>query len=136
MSITNSQVAEVFAEYPPVFQKKLKKLRRLILDVSKNHPELGGVEETLKWGEPSYLPRKKNIGTTVRIHWLKSKPDQCGIYFNCNTTLIPRIKRKYGNLFKYEGKRAILFGPDDEIPTNEVKDCVTMALTYHLKKKM
>lgn len=135
MGTDKNQIAEVFQAYPPPFRKKLERLRKIILDVAKNHPEIGELEETLKWGEPSFLPKKKNVGTTVRIHWLKSKPAQCGIYFNCNTTLVSKFRRKFGKTFRYEGRRAIVFGKDDDIPVDEIKECISLALTYHLNKR-
>ncbi|MBT4763224.1 MAG: DUF1801 domain-containing protein [Bdellovibrionaceae bacterium] len=136
MEIINQQVVSVFAEYPPVFRKKLEGLRKIILKVGKRNPEIGALEETLKWGEPSYLPLKKGVGTTVRIHWLNSKPNQYAVYFSCQTTLISKFKKKYPGIFKYEGKRAIIFFKDDEIPTKEIQDCILIALTYHLNKKL
>ena len=135
MRIQNYQVAGIFKEYPPVFRTKLEAVRRLILEVVQDYPEIGEIEETLKWGEPSYLPKSKNVGTTVRIHWLKSKPDQYGVYFNCQTKLIPMFKRKYPGLFRYEGKRAIIFSKSEKVPAKELQDCIYMALTYHRNKR-
>ncbi|MCB0355684.1 MAG: TfoX/Sxy family DNA transformation protein [Bdellovibrionales bacterium] len=135
MKISNNQVVNVFNGYPSAFRKKLKELRKLILETSKDLPETEGIEETLKWGEPSYQPKKKNVGTTVRIHWLKSKPEQYGIFFNCQTTLIAQFKKKYPGLFKYEGKRAIVFTLEDKVPDLELRNCIAMALSYHLRPK-
>ncbi len=134
LKIENQNVATVFNEYPPFFRKRLMALRSLILKTAKSLPEIGELEETLKWGEPSYLPKKKNIGTTVRIHWLESKPHQYALYFNCQTNLILKYKKKYPHLFNYEGNRAVVFTKDDELPVKALKDCIAMALTYHLKK--
>jgi hypothetical protein len=64
--INNSEVAEVFASYPKPIQKKLMHLRQLILDTAKYSEDIGDLEETLKWGEPSYLA---NGGSTIRIDW-------------------------------------------------------------------
>ena len=134
-SIKNKDVAETFTDYPMEFREKLLILREIILKVAKNTPQIGELIETLKWGEPSYLPEEKNIGTTVRIHWLKTKPDQYGIYFNCQTNLIEQFKKRYGNKFSYEGKRALIFKIDDELNLKNISDCVSIALTYHLNKK-
>jgi hypothetical protein len=135
MKIKNPIVARVFTEYPTVFRKKLLLIRKLILTAGKDNKLIGELQETLKWGEPSYLPINSNTGTTVRIHWLKSKPNQCGIYFNCQTTLVANFKKKYSDKFKFEGKRAIIFTKADQIHENELKDCIGTAFTYHLKKK-
>jgi hypothetical protein len=133
--IDNSDVAAVFQEYPPKFKKNLLRLRKIIFDTAKEIEQIEELVETLKWGEPIYLPKKKNIVTTIRIHWLRTKPNQYGMYFNCNTSLIPRIKRRFGNTFAYEGKRAIVFNEGDDLPSSELRECVKMALTYHLDKK-
>jgi hypothetical protein len=127
-----SLASEVFQNYPPAFRRKLLKLRKLILKTAQEIDQVGELVETLKWGEPSYLPQKKSIGTTIRISWNKSKPDQCGIYFHCQTNLVARIKRKFGNKFQYERNRAIIFKAKDNLPVRELKTCITMALTYHL----
>jgi len=130
------EVATVFKSYPPVFKIKLLKLRKLIFEVSKENDQIGLLDETLKWGQPSYLPETKNVGTTVRIHWLRSRPDQFGMYFNCNTKLILQIKRKFGSTFKYEGKRAIIFDKTAVLPVAELKECIEMAFLYHYNKKL
>jgi len=72
--IKNPGVAKKFREYPPEYRKKLLHFRGIILKTSKD-AQIGNLIETLKWGEPSYLPAVKT-GTTIRISWLKSKPEQ------------------------------------------------------------
>lgn len=131
--MTNLAVARTFQGYPNDVRKKLLDLRKLILEVGKELKEHGSIEETLKWGEPSYLITEPRVGTTVRIHWLKSKPNQIGMYFNCQTTLIQDFKNKFGNQFNYEGKRALIFDRNGAVPLKAVKECVRMGLTYHLK---
>jgi hypothetical protein len=37
--------------------------------------------------------------------------------------------------FRFEGNRAILFNLEDKIPVHELRQCIAMALTYHLDKK-
>ena len=133
--IKDPRVVEVFKGYSPRFRKKLLELRKLILEVSEGIDAIDELVETLKWGQPSYVPKKKNVGTAVRIHWLKSKPNQYGVYFNCNTKLIFRIRKKFGNQFNYEGTRALVFQEDDQIPVKALKECISMALTYHRDKK-
>ncbi len=124
------EVEAVFNSYPKKIRNKLLLVRELILDVALDVDE---IEETLKWGEPSYLPVAPNTGTTIRIAWKPSLGDHYGMYFNCKTNLISSFKRKYPHNFTYEGKRCILFYVDDNIDTDALKDCIQMALTYHLK---
>jgi len=123
------RVKEKFDEYPAKVRKKIKYLRKLIIDTAKENEEVTQLEETLKWGEPSYLTKK---GSTIRIDWKEKKsPDQYAMYFKCTSKLVSTFKEIYGDTFKYENTRAILFTFDDKVPTKELKDCIEMALTYH-----
>ncbi len=130
-----TEVKDKIMGYPKPYRKKILTLRKYIFETVKESPDIGLIVETLKWREPSYLPTEKNIGTTIRLAWLKSKPNQYGIYFNCQTTLIKKFKFLFGEIFSYEGNRAIIFNLDQELPKPQLKICIEMALTYHLKKK-
>jgi hypothetical protein len=94
---------------------------------------VGPVEETLKWGEPSYITKS---GSTIRIDWKKPSPHQYAMYFNCNTRLVETFKELYSDTFNYEGNRAIVFDEDDEIPIDELKQCISASLTYHARKHL
>ena len=51
------EVEQVLRTYPVEIQRHLLEIRKLIFEVA---DEIGGVEETLKWQEPSYFPLKKS----------------------------------------------------------------------------
>ena len=131
--IENPDVARVFDGYPEAMRVKMMRLRQLVLDTASETEGVNGLEETLKWGEPSYLARG---GSTVRMDWKKRAPDRYSIYFNCNTPLVKTFKRIYGDTFSFEGKRAIVFGETDELAVDELKHCVSTALTYHHVKHL
>jgi uncharacterized protein YdhG (YjbR/CyaY superfamily) len=132
--ITNPAVAAVFKAYPKPIREKLMFLRKLILKTAAETVGVGELEETLKWGEPSYLTPKTKSGSTVRIDW-KEKKNHYAVYFKCTTTLVPAFKKKYPTEFTYEGTRAIVFNEEDRVPVKELADCISLALTYHLRKK-
>lgn len=131
--IENTKVEVVFEQFPKHIQSKLLILRKLIMDTAKEIENLDHMDETLKWGEPSYITKK---GSTIRIGWKQSSPDQYAMYFNCNTKLVDTFKEVYKDLFHYEGNRAIVFAVNDEIPINELKQCIALALTYHTRKHL
>ena len=133
--IESPQVAAVFNNYPENMRKKLMFLRQLIFDTAAATEGVGELEETLKWGEPSYLTPKTKSGSTVRIDWKKSNESQYAMYFKCTTNLVETFREKYPTEFRYGGNRSILFNEDDEIPVKELRDCIALALTYHLRKK-
>lgn len=130
--ITSPEVASVFSKYPETVKDKMVNLRRLILEKAEeiNLPDL---EETLKWGEPSYLAKK---GSTIRMDWKAKSPDQYAMYFKCTSKLVPSFRMAYDGFFKFEGNRAIVFELDEEIPEAELKNCIKAALTYHNVKHL
>ena len=132
----NTEVAAVFDSYPETIRPKLMLLRKLILETAAATDAVGEIEETLKWGEPSYLTSKTKSGSTVRIDWKKNQEDQYSIYFKCTANVVPAFKEKYPEEFKYGGDRSIDFHIDDEIPVKELKSCIMLALTYHRNKKL
>ncbi|MGD8569437.1 MAG: DUF1801 domain-containing protein [Gammaproteobacteria bacterium] len=132
-NIKNTEVAKVFKNYPTPIRKKVMFLRQLVLDTASETKGVGEVEETLKWGEPSYVTRS---GSTVRLGWKKSTPHQYAIYFHCKTRLVDTFRELYRDTFKFEGNRAIVFSEDDEIPADELKHCISLSLTYHIRKHL
>jgi len=130
----NNSVAEVFSRYPESIREKLLYLRQLILDTASKLEGVGDLEETLKWGEPSYLTPETKSGSTIRIHSVKGSPDEYAIYFNCQTTLVDGFRKKFPTKFRFGGNRSIIFRIKDKVPVKELEDCISAALTYHQKK--
>lgn len=128
----NQSVRQVFNSYPEKVEKKMVELRKIILDVAETLDTRKSLEETLKWGEPSYLIK---YGSTVRIDWKESNPKCLGIYFNCRTKLIDTFRAIYGMDLKFEGNRAILLELDSPLPEEILFQCIKVALTYHKRKK-
>ena len=52
---SNPKVEEKFNTYPKKVKVKMLALRKLVLETAKEIDGLTEIEETLKWGEPSYL---------------------------------------------------------------------------------
>lgn len=131
--IKDPRVKQVFKKYPSVPRKKLKDLRALIMETAKEIPSLVQIEETLKWGELSYITK---YGSTLRIDWKERQPDQYAIYFKCTSLLVPTFKKVFGKSFNYEGSRALIFGMDEKVPRTKLKKCIRAALEYHKVKRL
>lgn len=129
--IVNSEVLAVFNSYPEDIRNRLFFLRQLIYETAFESKDVGVLEETIKWGEPSYLVKG---GSTIRIAWKKLNPDQYAIYFNCKTKLVDTFKEIYRDKLCFEGNRAIVFYKNDELPVEEIEQCILLALTYHARK--
>ncbi|WP_338359772.1 DUF1801 domain-containing protein [Yeosuana marina] len=130
---TNPQVEMVFNNYPHSVRNKMLALRNLIIETAQEIEEVKIVEETLKWGEPSYLAK---TGSTIRIDWKSKSPNQYAMYFQCTSRLVETFRLIFNNTFNFEGKRAIIFTLDDKIPTTELKYCIKSALIYHKVKHL
>ena len=134
--IKNQKVVDVFEAYPADIQPRLMFLRKLIFETAASLPNVGEIEETLKWGEPSYLTSQTKSGSTIRVNWKKTKKDQYAMYFKCTANLVPAFRKRYSKKLKFEGNRSLIFNIDEEIPVNELKRCIALALTYHRNKKL
>ena len=129
----DSAVQEKFNTYPSDVKKRLLTLRELIFDVANNEESITGIEEILKWNEPSYLTKN---GSTLRMDWKKAKPDQYALYFNCKSKLVETFRELFSDRFEFEGNRAIVFQKDDIIDEEALRYCILLALTYHDRKHL
>ena len=127
-------VAAILRGYPKPIGAKLQALRQLILDTARTTAGVGALDETLKWGQLSYLTSETGSGSTIRIDRVKSAANQVGVYFHCQTNLVETFRELYPEL-SYSGNRAILFDVDKPLPEAELGHCVALALTYHLHKR-
>ncbi|MUH34954.1 DUF1801 domain-containing protein [Zobellia amurskyensis] len=129
----NPEVQSVFDNYPDSVRDKLSFLRELIIETASEIDGLTNLEETLKWGEPSYFAKN---GSTIRMDWKPKTPTQYAMYFKCTSRLVEVFKTSFKNRFEFEGKRAIVFQLNDKVPTEELKSCIKAALTYHKVKHL
>lgn len=125
---TDPRFEEKIHSYSKAVNRKLSYLRNLILETAAEQENIKEIEETLKWGEPSFLVKK---GSTIRIDWKSKAPDQYALYFKCTSKLVKTFKEVYGDKFKYEKTRALLFNLSETPPKKEVKECIKAALLYH-----
>lgn len=132
--IQNPEVAALFESYPKEIKAKLLLLRRLIFDVASRTNGVGELEETLKWGQPSYLTTQTKSGSLVRIDQIKSQDGKYATFFHCQTTLVDSFKEMYRGQLEFSGNRSIIFDVKDRVPIDELSHCISMALTYHLNK--
>jgi hypothetical protein len=129
----NAEVEAVFRSYPEPLREKLLSLRQLIFEAALATEGVGALEETLKWGQPSYVTRQTGSGSTVRIDRVKSPGAHYAIYFHCQTNLVATFRELYPGQMKFGGNRSILFDAEDAIPREALRHCVSLALTYHFR---
>jgi len=130
---TNPKVDAVFANYPDFVRDKMQGLRELVLETAEETEGVYQLEETLKWGEPSFVTKD---GSTLRMDWKEKTPDQYAMYFHCSSRLVDTFRLVFNHKFQYEGKRAIVFKLNQKIPKAELKECIKATLTYHKVKQL
>jgi uncharacterized protein DUF1801 len=128
-------VDSVFGAYPKPIKAKLLALRRLIFDTAKATKGVGMLQETLKWGQPSYLTPETKSGSTIRLDQVKSAAGQYAVYFHCQTDLVETFRELYPTELRYGGNRSILLNAEDKLPEPALRHCLALALTYHLNKR-
>lgn len=131
----DADVEAVFDGYPSALRERLLSLRALIFETAQRTAGVGPLEETLKWGQPSYLTAQSKSGTTVRIDRVKAKEDKYAAYFHCQSGLVPLFRELYDGELSFEGQRAIVFDVNAPLPKDAVAHCLALALTHHLRKK-
>ncbi|XCF05636.1 DUF1801 domain-containing protein [Tamlana crocina] len=131
--VSHPKVESIFKNYPEMVGQQMHYLRELVIKTASEIEGLEKLEETLKWGEPSYVTKQ---GSTLRMDWKAKTPNHYAMYFQCTSRLVPTFKTIYKNTFTFEGHRAIVFKLDEKIPENELKHCITLALTYHKIKHL
>lgn len=130
----NPEVQAKFDTYPLAARRRLLALRELVFRVAAATPGVGEVEESLKWGEPTYTPRNK-AGSPFRMDWKAKAPDDYAVYFHCQTGLVEMFKTMFPGDFRFEGNRALVLALDSKVPADELTVCISAALTYHRNKR-
>jgi hypothetical protein len=128
--IANPAVAAVFGHVPAPMRARLMALRELIFDVAASTDGVGELDETLKWGEPAYVTRSRS-GSTIRLGWKASAPEEAAMYFICTTGLVDTFRELYPRSFRFGGNRAILFDARSKLQEKALRHCIALALTYH-----
>lgn len=108
-------------------------LKAFIHQVAAERPEIGALEESLKWDEQSFTPVKRNTGSSVRI---QPRPDgTAALMFICHTNLVEEFRGLYPDALRYEGNRAIVLSGEQEPDREALSHCIALALTYKLRKR-
>lgn len=124
-------VAAVFDSYPAPLRAQLLVLRDMIYQTAAATEGVGPLEETLKWGQVSYLTQASGSGTTVRLDRDKAT-GQPALYVNCKTDLLSRYRTLYPDAFTYDGARGVVIGEAPD--TAALQHVIALALTYHAVK--
>jgi hypothetical protein len=110
-----------------------EEVKALIIDVAERTPGVGALEESLKWGEQSFAPARRNIGSSVRI--APRQNGEVALMFICHTNLVEQFRTLYPEALTYEDNRAIVLEADRQPDIEALSHCIGLALTYKLRKR-
>lgn len=127
------EVEHVFRSYPDEVATRLFRVRQLIYAVAKD-AALGPVAESVKWGQASFVTSK---GSPVRLGWSSQQPGQYSILFHCQSSLVDTFRQLFPDKLSFAGNRAIVLRVEDrDIPIEELRRCIELALNYHQLKHL
>ena len=128
----DSDIEDIYNAFPSPIKIKCLQLRNAIFDTARNHPNIGPIEETLRWNEPAYIHSQSKSGSMIRIQHNPNKPYDFALVFLCSTTLVDQFKQQYPTTFTFGGNRTLEFMATEPLPMIEINDCIHQALTYYI----
>lgn len=126
----SSDVAMTFGGFDSTVQPVLLALRDLIFETARNDPQIGPIEEALRWGQPAYLTPVTKSGTTLRLG--QSRTGTPALFVHCQTSLVSDYKVAFPNRSDTQDKRAMLVPSCADIDPMRHGWLIRRALTYHL----
>ncbi|WP_429738178.1 DUF1801 domain-containing protein [Enterovibrio makurazakiensis] len=106
-------------------------IRELIFDVANGLDK--NVEESLKWGELSYVVKG---GTAVRLGWSEQAPNSISVFVHCQTKLVDTFREVLPNAFDYIGNRQLQFDCGSTFPEAALRTSIGVAFTYQQRKAL
>ncbi|WP_299042453.1 hypothetical protein [uncultured Tateyamaria sp.] len=134
MNMTPPDFLARIETWPQPAQTQFVKLRQIVHDVATS-AEIGPLDESLKWGQPSWRPKRARVGSTLRVDWSPSTPDRLLAFVDCKTNLAAQMDTRFPGQFHNDGRRALGFDLDKPLDEDAVWQLVHLTLTYHRAKR-
>lgn len=122
-------IKAAFDAFDPNQRTALLALRDLIFDTAASLP-VGRIEESLKWGQPSYATPDTHAATPIRLAVTKSA--DIAILTHCQSTAMSDFRALAPPDMRFDGNRALLVDPKDAVAIRDITPLIRGALTYHL----
>lgn len=124
---------EHIAHWSEPAQNALWSCRAVFHDIAAQNA-LGPLDETLKWGKPSWRPKRPRTGSTLRMDWQPNAPHRLSLFVDCKTDLAARMADLYADVLTNDGRRAMGLALTAPLPEQAIAHLAQMTFTYHLKK--
>ncbi|MEH6522153.1 DUF1801 domain-containing protein [Sulfitobacter sp.] len=120
------------ATWPDPAREQFNTMRELILNAAQE-ADVGPMEESLKWGQPAWRPKRPRQGSTLRLSWQDNAPQALALYVDCKTTLSATMRDIYPLEFEYETNRALRLSIGAPLPKQAIDHLARLTFTYHRK---
>ncbi|MFT7594104.1 MAG: hypothetical protein ACI8R4_001422 [Paracoccaceae bacterium] len=100
----------------PLARGGMARLRALILEAAADLPQIGRLEEALRWGQPAYLTPDTMAATTLRLG--VPKVARIALFEHCRSSLISDFTAAFPAWDRVEGSCAVLFDAPAQIDSN------------------
>lgn len=123
------KIEAAFAAFPQPAHETLLAMRELIFEIAATLP-IDGVQESLKWGQPSYIGNKPNSGTPVRLGLTKA--GDVAVLTHCQSTVMSDFQAICPRDLRFDDNRALLLDADTPPDPAVIAPLIRAALTYRL----
>ena len=122
-------IKAAFAAFDADQRTGLLALRAHIFETAATLP-IGRVEESLKWGQPSYNTPDTRAATPIRLG--TTKAGDIAIFTHCQSTVMSDFRALAPANMRFDGNRALHVSPSHPIPLDDITPLIRAALTYRL----
>ena len=122
-------IQAAFDAHPAPVRARLLDLRARILDIGAALP-IGPIEESLKWGQPSYATPQTKAATPIRLG--ATKDGTPAIFTHCQSGVIGQVRAISPPGVTFDGTRALHLPLDSPPPDDIIDALIRTALTYRL----
>ncbi len=121
-------VLDHFVELTAEQRSIVTQLCRLIVEVG-DELGVGPIVVETKWGQPSLRSARPRMSTPLRI--AVTDDGDVALLAHCQSSVMPGLRDRSAEAFRFDGTRGVLFATSDEIRPNLLRTAVEHALTYH-----
>jgi hypothetical protein len=132
-AFTSSAARDAFAAFPQPARTTLMAVRAMIFDIAATLPadqNVGRIEESTKWGQPSYATPDTKSATPIRLGL--SKAGDPAIFTHCQSTVMGDFRDLAAPNLKFDGNRAVFLPIGHPPKLDEFAPLIRAALTYRL----
>jgi len=123
------ELRDAFQSFDANTRGPLEVARKIILETASELDQIDQMDESLKWGQPSYAPTPKT-GTPIRLGVTKS--GEPTLFVHCQTTLVSDLEADNAHGLQTIDNRAVVLPKTDLNAHQGLRNFVKAALTYHL----